>query len=484
MDSPVSDQGGLGTAAERIELALDSGAILGTWVWDVVSDRVTADERFARSFGLDAALCERGLPLTAVTASIHDEDRPRVEGLIADALSRGGRFSAEYRVRQYDGVYRWIEASGRCHLDANSRPTRFPGVLVDIDERKHAEERLRRSESEAREASQLLRAVIEAVPALIYVKDRQGRMKLANGPVLDLIGKPWSEVEGRGDAEFLDNAEEGRIIMATDQRLMATGQTQELEEVVGGDAFGPRTWLSNKRAFRDEEGVVIGLVGASVEITARKRAEEQRQLLLLELNHRVKNLFALACGMVTMSARSAKSPRDMAEGLTGRLIALSQAHELIHPAIGNVANDQTTGLEQLILSVVSPHLPREASQLRISGPPISLIPAAATALALILYELSTNAAKYGALSRAEGHLDISWRLDAAEFILDWTETDGPPIESPPTRVGFGSTLARRSATGSLGGEIEFAWERTGLRATLKAKPSLLHARAAKAEKAG
>jgi PAS domain S-box-containing protein len=129
--------------AERVQLALDAGAIIGTWVWNLRTNRLVGDERFARSFGLDPAQCRAGLAVEDVLASIHDEDRATVEAEIGAAVQRGGPYRCEYRVRQHDGVFRWIEANGRVDHDANGTPIRFPGVLIDIDHRRAIEAELR-----------------------------------------------------------------------------------------------------------------------------------------------------------------------------------------------------------------------------------------------------------------------------------------------------------------------------------------------------
>ena len=470
---PVQRPVQLATPAEQIELALDSGAILGTWVWEIGFDRVIADQRFARTFALDSTICREGLPLGAITKSIHPDDLPDVERRIADVGAAGGRYVAEYRVQRLDGGYRWVQASGRCDLDETGRPFRFPGVIIDIDDRKQAEERLQRSEAQAHETRNTLQAVIAAIPALVYVKNREGRMQIANGPTLDLIGKPWAQVENRTDAEFLDDEAQSRHIMATDRRLMETGGSEELEEFVGADAIGPRIWLSHKKAFRNEQGIVVGLVGTSVDITARKRAEEQRQLLLFEMNHRVKNLFALACGIVRMSASSATSPRELADAVTGRLMALARAHELILPAVTNDAKREAAGLGDILQSVIAPHLAPGHDQLVLSGPPVSLNANAATTMALVVHELATNASKYGALSHLTGKLYVSWRADRDEFTLSWVEAGGPPIEAAPGRSGFGTRLARQSVAASLGGEIAFAYEPAGLRVELTGRLALM-----------
>jgi PAS domain S-box-containing protein len=129
--------------AERVQLALDAGAIIGTWVWDIKADRFVGDERFARSFGLDPAQCLAGLAVEDVLASIHEDDLDHVTRTISQAIAQGGVYRCEYRVRQHDGVYRWIEANGRVDRDAAGAPVRFPGVLIDIEERRQIEAALR-----------------------------------------------------------------------------------------------------------------------------------------------------------------------------------------------------------------------------------------------------------------------------------------------------------------------------------------------------
>jgi PAS domain S-box-containing protein len=129
--------------AERVQLALDAGAIVGTWVWNVQTNHFAGDERFARSFGLDPARCRAGLTLEDVMASIHEEDRATVAAEIGEALRRGGPYRCEYRVRQHDGVFRWIEANGRVDHDEHGAPSHFPGVLIDIEHRRAIEAALR-----------------------------------------------------------------------------------------------------------------------------------------------------------------------------------------------------------------------------------------------------------------------------------------------------------------------------------------------------
>lgn len=173
-------------ANERIQLALDAGAVLGTWNWDIPEDRLTGDERFARVFALDPQQAAEGAPLQELLARIHPEDRPAVSALIDLTLQRGGHYATEYRVLQPDGGWRWVEANGHCELDGHGRPLRFPGVLIDAQTRREAarlqaallalSDRLRElvePEAIAREASERLGRTLQA--------DRAGFMRVDGG---------------------------------------------------------------------------------------------------------------------------------------------------------------------------------------------------------------------------------------------------------------------------------------------------------------
>ena len=258
-------------AGERVQLALDAGAIVGTWVWDVADDRFIADARFAASFDLDPELCQSGLPLGAVAASVHAEDMPRVEVAIADALARGGPYRCEYRVRHQDGAYRWVEANGRVERDAQGNPIRFPGVLLDIEDR-------RRMEAERDRVAALLRNFIEAVPGVVYAKDLDGRLIMANRGTADLLGLAPADFLGKTDRDVLGNPAQAEAVMDVDRRIMQSGIAEQLEESIQRADGSSALWWSTKAPMRDVDGKVIGLIGSSVEITDRKRAEDALRL--------------------------------------------------------------------------------------------------------------------------------------------------------------------------------------------------------------
>ncbi|TNC71759.1 hybrid sensor histidine kinase/response regulator [Rubellimicrobium roseum] len=267
-------------SAERVQLALAAGAIIGTWHWDLPTDRFTVDEQFALNFGLDLALGREGLSLEQVIATVHPDDREGLIAAIGSAISRGGPYAHQYRVRRQDGRYYWIEANGRVDHGPDGTPLHFPGVLLDVEEH-------RALLAERDRATQLLKTFIEAVPGVVYAKDRQGRMLVANKGTAELIGKPPEEFLGRTDAEFLEDKAQAALVMANDRRIMDSAMAEQVEEAVTFADGTPAVWLSTKVPLRDGTGQVIGLIGASVDITARKAAEAELERINLDLADRV-----------------------------------------------------------------------------------------------------------------------------------------------------------------------------------------------------
>ena len=220
-------------------------------------------------------------------------------------------------------------------------------------------------------------------------------------------------------------------------------------------------------AFRFEDRGVLTLGVIFLNVSERKHHQEQQDLLLNEMDHRIKNLFSIVGGMVTLSARSATTPQELAATVQGRLGALAIAHQLIRPGRRTAeATRRETTLGELIEKVLSPYAVSLATdgsaRTEIEGPEIAVGAEAATDIALIMYELATNAAKYGALSAPGGRVDISWALVNQRLSLTWEEKDGPVITAPPKRMGLGTVLVRRSVSSGLGGDLTFHWNSTGL----------------------
>ncbi len=125
---------------ERVQLALAAGAIIGTWLWDLRTDRFTIDEGFARSFGIDSALGLSDLSRAQVVATVHPDDQEGLAAAMDQAIARGGAYAHQYRVKRGDGRYYWIEANGRVDHDFDGTLRSFPGVLLDVEARRAVEE--------------------------------------------------------------------------------------------------------------------------------------------------------------------------------------------------------------------------------------------------------------------------------------------------------------------------------------------------------
>lgn len=198
---------------------------------------------------------------------------------------------------------------------------------------------------------------------------------------------------------------------------------------------------------------------------ALQQALEEQRTIAREMDHRVKNVFAMTESMIRVTMRAAASKEDLAHRLEGRIRALAHAHALVRRDFGQ-GEVQGADLAGLIAAIVRPH---EAAQgparFAIRGPAIPCGSHAANHLALIVHELVTNAAKYGALLSEDGRIAVAWGVRDGRLHLRWREQGGPAIVREPEREGFGSALMRGTIR-QLGGSLDRAWPRKGLLATM------------------
>ena len=187
----------LAASEERLQLALSAGRGIGTWDWDVANDRVVADERFARLYGVTAARAREGAPIAEFFAGVHPEDQARVQERVALALTTGDLFSEEYRLLQPGGAVSWVLAEGRCRLAADGTPLRFPGVSFDITDRKRAEQRLHELnvdlERRVIQRSQERGTTWQVSPDLLGALNSQGYFVTSNPAWMTVLG--WTEAE-------------------------------------------------------------------------------------------------------------------------------------------------------------------------------------------------------------------------------------------------------------------------------------------------
>jgi PAS domain S-box-containing protein len=327
-------------------------------------------------------------------------------------------------------------------------------MLVDITDRKLAGQ-----------ASQQLAAIVESSDDAIVTKDLNGIITSWNRGAERLFGYCAEEVLGRSITILIpaDRQDEEPGVLARIRR----GERIDHYETVRRRKDGSLIDISlSVSPLKDADGRIVGASKIARDITERRRAQEQQHLLLREMGHRVKNLFAVASSVVSLSARSADTPESMAKAVRARLDALTRAQELTRPGLMGAPekSDPDTTLQALVRTILSPYAdgPSERERVSISGPDVPIAGSAVTSLALLLHEFATNAAKYGALACASGRIRLDWVADERELALTWQEHGGPAVKQPPQDEGFGSLLARRIVSGQFGGRLSRDWKPEGL----------------------
>jgi two-component system CheB/CheR fusion protein len=278
----------------------------------------------------------------------------------------------------------------------------------------------------------------------------------------------WEYCPGTGEA-VLDAAEqalfgvEGHGSFAIDPLLdrIEPDDRARVSEALAGAVAGGGDYEATFRVRRDEgeprwvKGfgrVVAGsnpprLVGVSIDVTPEYTLAETRELMLREMNHRVKNLFAVIAGMISMAARSHAEVPRFADDLRARIAALGRAHSLASPA----GQPQAVGLEEIVAATLAPY--RDHAQITIEGEPAALDRACLSPLALVLHEWATNSVKYGALgSGGEARLTVSWDKRPGTLFLTWNEEGARRLEQAEGTRGFGSVLVETSVR-QLRGEV-------------------------------
>lgn len=397
-------------------------------------------------------------------AAIHPDDLSDVLEEWRRSLETGQPYEREHRIRSAAGGYEWFLTRAIPIQDLSSQIVRWFGTSTNIDAQKKAEEALRLLESQYRlalEAADLGTWQIDLDHQVITWDE--GSCALYHLPHNGLYSMTLEEAWDMIHDEDREGVK-ARIAASSDPG--SDGHYESEYRAIMPD--GRLRWFRShgQALFVHEDGSrrAVSLYGVISDITERQALEEAQRLLTRELNHRVKNLFAIANGMVSMTARTAKDPKDMAGALRGRLSALSRAHELVQPAsAADLGAGPDVELARLIEAVLEPYRQAGVNRIVIEGPKVPVGSNTTTSLALVLHELATNAAKYGCLSCPEGDLSIHWSVQGDNVDLLWTESSGPLIEAAPTFEGFGTQLSQRSITGQLGGTLDRQWRREGLR---------------------
>jgi PAS domain S-box-containing protein len=303
-----------------------------------------------------------------------------------------------------------------------------------------------------------LDTILDGIGDGFYALDRDWRIILFNGEAERHFRRSADAVLGRVLWELFPAARDtalGRLFL----EAMASRETvrSETESVI----FGER-WLSYRLfPLGDGMGVVFR------DMTDRKRAEEQRDLLIREMEHRVKNTLATVQSIASQSFRAAEVAPEAMRAFDARLIALANVHGVL-----TQKNWDAADLHNVVLAALRPHGAPEGERFTVDGPHLQVGPKCAVAFSMAVHELATNAIKYGALSREAGRVDIAWSAADERFRWQWRERGGPPV-SLPQRTGFGSRMIERALALQLSGKVTVDYAPAGLVCTIDAPLSAI-----------
>jgi PAS domain S-box-containing protein len=443
----------LAALAERTtQLALaEKSALVGSFAYDVGTEKLQVSAGYAAIHGFPNET--RELARSKWQAGVHSEDRVRLDELRDRAFGRRSpEYAADFRFIRPGGDVRWIE--GRAFVDYHSdgSPRRVVGVDIDVTERKRAE--VAREESEAR-----YRALYDDNPSMYFTVAICGTVLSVNEFGARQLGYTPAELVGQSVLRVVyeEDHELSRRHLASCAEDPEAVATTELRKV---RRDGSVVWVREvARAVRGSAEQRTVLLIVCEDITERKRAESQQNLLVAELDHRVKNVLASVAVVAHRTAERSGSTSDFIEALDDRLQSMAEAHSLL-----SRNRWQGVSLANVINQELAPFA--TSSNTMVEGPDVSLTAAATQAIAMVLHELTTNAAKYGALSSPQGLVSVRWSWQAygctpAMLELAWHERGGP-IVAISDQTGYGTSVIRDLIPYELGGQVSLVFAREGV----------------------
>ncbi|CAN7516112.1 PAS domain S-box protein [Phenylobacterium sp. LjRoot225] len=362
----------------------------------------------------------------------------------------------EAHYQRGDGARIWIRIMGRPIRDAHGEVTGGVIAIVDID----AE---RRAQQEAQRLADEFRALADNIPTLCWMARPDGHIYWYNQRWHDYTGSSATRPEGWRWAEVHDPAFLPSV-QARWARSLETGEPFEMTFPLKGVDGVFRPFLTRVVPIRNSVGQVTRWFGVNIEVSAQQRHEQQQQVLINELNHRVKNTLATVQSIAAQTLRSGADPGEVFQNFEARLLNLSDAHNLLTQRSWEGAS-----VGELVERASRPFKAAERTAIEAHGPSVWLKSESALGLAMALHELVTNAAKHGALSTEAGRVEIRWTCEpqTGAFQLNWTERGGPAVARPGRR-GFGLRLIERALAGEIRARSQLDFRSEGLVCTINA----------------
>ncbi|HZA67992.1 MAG TPA: HWE histidine kinase domain-containing protein [Geminicoccaceae bacterium] len=382
---------------------------------------------------------------------IEPADLAKLRGAIAQGTRDQSPWDVEFRYRHPSKGLLWMRT--RCTpLVGEDGSLQWHGLINDITERKDIDEQLRR-----------FAFLINNSRDFIGMSDLARRPLYVNQAGLEMVGlKDMTDARDRSIEDFFFPEDRPRIVEEFLPAVLREGHgTMEIrfrhfqtEEPV---------WMSySVFTLEDEDDRPIGFATISQNIDGRKQDDERMELLIDELNHRVRNTLAIVNAIATQTMKHTPSVQEFRSAFGGRIAALAKTHTLLATKRWNAST-----LHELIVQQLEPYTRDRADAVDIAGPRLLVNPKQALTLSLVMHELAANAAKYGALSVPSGRVEIGWRIDPdRRLLLTWQETGGPSV-APPGQRGFGSQLIEFNIAHEFGGEAKLDYRPTGVECVLK-----------------
>jgi PAS domain S-box-containing protein len=433
----------------RLRSILDAANVLA-WDVDLVRNAVHSAGPVRRLLDRPEDLVPRDF--AAMVETIHPEDRDAVMSQFWAAVGRGTNFRLEFRLNS--DALRWVTAEGSIERDGDGRPVRVRAITHDVTERKNAE--LALSERDA----QLWLAGEAARVGSFAIDIGTGRVQSSPGyAVIHGLAEGTKESLREEWRTRVHPDDLGRLDLLLNQALAERRRAHNTEyRIVAPD--GRVRWIESRSLISyDGAGQPTRIVGVNIDMTERKRVEEQQSQLVAELDHRVKNVLATVAVVARRTSDHTGSTSDFIEALDHRLQSMAEAHSLLSRNRWRGVNLADLVAQELTPFTVSGNATAE-------GPTVCLSAAATQAMAMVLHELATNAAKYGALSTPQGRVSVRWHrlsegVTPAKLRLEWRELGGPRV-TVPAKSGFGTSVIRDLIPYELGGTVELEFAPSGV----------------------
>ena len=317
-----------------------------------------------------------------------------------------------------------------------------------------------------RESELSFRTFADALPHMIWSTLPDGFHDYYNARWYEFTGVPDGSTDGEGWNGMFHPDDQERA-WAVWRRCLETGEPYQIEYRLRHRSGDFRWTLGRALAVRNAAGDIIRWIGTCTDIHETKRVAEHNEILSRELSHRIKNIFAVIGGLVSLSSRQQPGHEAFASSLHQRIGALGRAHEFVRPhSEQSQSPDLPESLHGIIRQILAPYPALADGRIRIDGDDLRVDDRGATPIALVFHELATNAAKYGPLTSNDGVIAIRSRLIDERLVIEWDEQNGPPVASEPDHRGFGSKLMHLAVVGQLGGTFDREWRPHGLLARI------------------